>query len=433
MSAIVKIIVNTPTASPLTEGSLAEVKKYVEEAKNVLSQTEIIANKANESADKSAQSANSAAESASSAFAAAAPLWVDDKMYNPPDVVAGTDGNSYRAIKTSMSINPVNDDGTNWKQITYNANGIITIDEDNNISPLTDTTGNIVPNDLGGNLGTNNKRWNAVYTNNIIATNITVNGQNIETLANGGRTILQRNTTYSIGEIVYSPYFTSWMYAECIQSGITGDIRPSSIYPTTEIGVEVEDGSSKWITRHIHDGHVKGEVFPMSGASFDSNGFLIHPVLNISMKDTHICDGTNDTPDLRGRFILGSSDNYKEGNIGGEETHTLNLNEIAYHTHAGNTTYSGGHIHGLYNHALTNGAYNEIQYYKISYPLTKAEGKYSAFGNPSKSVYRITEYLDFMTNEGNHNHALNINAVGGSQPHNNMPPYYTLVYVKKIK
>lgn len=433
MSAIVKIVVNTPTASPLTEGSLEEVKKYVEEAKNVLSQTEIVANKANESADKSAKSANSAAESASSAFAAAAPLWVDDKTYNPPDVVAGTDGNTYRSIKTSISINPIEDDGTNWKQITYNANGIITIDEDNNISPLTDTTGNIVPNDLGGNLGTNNKCWNAVYTNNIIATNITVNGQNIETLANGGRTILQRNTTYSIGEIVYSPYFTSWMYAECIQSGITGDIRPSSIYPTTEIGVEVEDGSSKWITRHIHDGHVKGEVFPMSGASFDSNGFVMHPVLNIPMKDTHICDGTNDTPDLRGRFILAASDNHEEGSTGGEETHVLTESELAKHNHTGDISESGEHIHGLYNHALRNGNYNEIQYYKISYPLTKAEGQHSAFGNPSKSVYRITEYLDFMTKEGKHNHTLNINATGGNQPHNNMPPYYTLVYVKKIK
>lgn len=407
MSAIVKIVVNTPTASPLTEGSLEEVKKYVEEAKNVLSQTEIVANKANESADKSAKSANSAAESASSAFAAAAPLWVDDKTYNPPDVVAGTDGNTYRSIKTSMSINPIEDDGTNWKQITYNANGIITTDDDNNVSPLTDTTGNIVPNDLGGNLGTNNKRWNTVYANNIVATNMIINGQDIETLANGGRTILQRNTTYSIGEIVYSPYFTSWMYAECIQGGVTGDIRPSSLYPTTEIGAEVEDGSSKWITRHIHEGHLKGEVFPLSGASFDSEGFLIHPTLNISMKDTHLCDGTNDTPDLRGRFILAANDKYKEDTTGGEETHTLILNEMPIHNHEGETDTTGAHTH---------------QY------TSRSSGGGSGYVSGS-SGYSTSN----TSSAGNHKHSLSINNAGGGKSHNNMPPYYTLVYVKKIK
>lgn len=406
MSAIVKIVVNTPTASPLTEGSLEEVKKYVEEAKNVLSQTEIVANKANESADKSAKSANSAAESASSAFAAAAPLWVDDKTYNPPDVVAGTDGNTYRSIKTSMSINPIEDDGTNWKQITYNANGIITTDDDNNVSPLTDTTGNIVPNDLGGNLGTNNKRWNTVYANNIVATNMIINGQDIETLANGGRTILQRNTTYSIGEIVYSPYFTSWMYAECIQGGVTGDIRPSSLYPTTEIGAEVEDGSSKWITRHIHEGHLKGEVFPLSGASFDSEGFLIHPTLNISMKDTHLCDGTNDTPDLRGRFILAASDNYKENSTGGEEKHILTLEEIPIHNHTGKANASGAHTH-RYTTGGNGSGYNDTRYYGTGTANTSSAG--------------------------NHEHSLSINNAGGGKSHNNMPPYYTLVYVKKIK
>lgn len=414
MSAIVKIIVNTATASPLTEGSLNKVNDLVNQAQEVLKQTQSTANKAAESANNAANSADSAKDSATSAFAAAAPLWNDGKTYNPPDVVAGSDGNTYRCIKTNMNTNPVGGDGTNWKQITYNADGIITLDSEKNVTPLTDTTGNIVPNSLGGNLGTMNKYWNNIYSNKINAKSMEINGQDIETLANGGRTILQRNTTYAVGEVVYSPYFASWMYAECIQAGTTSDVRPSSLYPTTEIGATIDDGSSKWITRHIHDGHVKNEVFILSGANFDGDGFLIHPVLNISVKDVHICDGTNDTPDFRGKFIIGANDTtYKENATGGEETHKLTVEELPPHKPNVSIGSAGGHNH-----------------------------KYSAICKPFRSRFLTREnnspnnvlYDENTTSwDGEHTHPITVGNVGGDKPHNNMPPYYALVYVKKIK
>ena len=128
--------------------------------------------------------------------------------------------------------------------------------------------------------------------------------------------------------------------------GVTGDQRPDNLYSTTEIGVIVDDGSSKWITRHIHDGHVKGEVFTLSGATFNGEGFLIHPVLNIVVKDVHICDGTNDTPDLRGKFIIGANDTtYKENATGGEETHKLTVEELPPHKPNVSMGSAGGHNH----------------------------------------------------------------------------------------
>ena len=412
MSAIVKVIVNTATASPLTEGSLNKVNDLVEQAQEILKQTQSTANKANESANNAANSADSAKDSATSAFAAAAPLWNDGKTYNPPDVVAGNDGNTYRCIKTNMNKNPVGGDGTSWKQITYNADGIITLDNENNVSPLTDTTGNIVPNSLGGNLGTMNKYWNNIYSNKINAKSMEINGQDIETLANGGRTILQRNTTYAVGEVVYSPYFASWMYAECIQPGTTSDVRPSSLYPATEIGATVDDGSSKWITRHIHDGHVKGEVFTLSGATFNGEGFLIHPVLNIVVKDVHVCDGTNDTPDLRGRFVIGTSEAHKENSIGGEETHKLIVDELPIHKPNVSMSSAGGHNH---KYTQDTGARSKFRY------ITNDNG------GTINDIEKDTSW------NGEHTHPITVGNVGGDKPHNNMPPYYALVYVKKIK
>lgn len=36
-----------------------------------------------------------------------------------------------------------------------------------------------------------------------------------------------------------------------------------------------------------------------------------------------LCDGQNGTPDLRGKFVIGASENHPAGTTGGEETHIL--------------------------------------------------------------------------------------------------------------
>lgn len=422
--AVVKIVVNSPTAAPVAEGNVAKAKEYMEQAQAVLGQVQAIQQQTQEIADDAAESANSAAESAGSAFAAAAPLWEEDKTYNPPDVIAGADGNTYRCIATNTGVDPTTDNGTNWKQITYNTNGIITLDDENNITPYADTTGTVVPNDLGGNLGTNNKRWGNIYGTKIIAQSMEINGQDIESLASGGRSILQRNTTYNQGDIVYSGYFPSWMYIECSQTGVTGDTRPDSLFPSTQIGAEITDGTAKWITRHVHDGHVKGEVFPMSGATFNGEGFLMHPVLNIPMMDTHICDGTNGTPDLRGRFVIASDNQvngtYKENATGGEYTHTLSWNEMPVHNHGALINWTGEH-----NHDIRSNKYMRDDGTIFSVFASSVRQDAGAERSALNGVW--------MTNSGGHSHSVTINNSGSGQAHNNMPPYYSLVYVKKIR
>lgn len=107
-----------------------------------------------------------------------------------------------------------------------------------------------------------------------------------------------------------------------------------------------------------------------------------------------LCDGTNGTPDLRGRFILGygqgnSLTNRTMGSIGGEENHTLTTNEIPPHIHNiafgcnGSTTQYSNLNSNCDGHQCTGGCFNAT------------------------------------TDNGN---------VGG-QPHNNMPPFYVLAYI----
>lgn len=46
-----------------------------------------------------------------------------------------------------------------------------------------------------------------------------------------------------------------------------------------------------------------------------------------------LCDGTNGTPDLRDRFIVGAGKSYKLSDIGGENTHILTVDEMPKHNH----------------------------------------------------------------------------------------------------
>lgn len=97
-----------------------------------------------------------------------------------------------------------------------------------------------------------------------------------------------------------------------------------------------------------------------------------------------ICDGTLGTPDLRGRFVLGASDEYVMGNPpGGEKEHTLTVEEMPSHFHK---TY-----------AVTTGGSNSWV------------GTNLSFGVRTKT-----------------------DSAGGDQPHNNMPPYYILAYIMKL-
>jgi len=101
-----------------------------------------------------------------------------------------------------------------------------------------------------------------------------------------------------------------------------------------------------------------------------------------------ICDGTNSTPDLRDRFIIGAGSTYSVGATGGSSTldsHTLTIAELAAHTH----TYVRGTLR-------TEGGDNAVQSAIHSTTNTGSTGSSSA-----------------------HTH-------GGV-----LPPYYALAYIMK--
>jgi len=108
-----------------------------------------------------------------------------------------------------------------------------------------------------------------------------------------------------------------------------------------------------------------------------------------------LCDGTNGTPDLRDRFVVGArqdsggvSMTSVSGSLtktGGEAYHNLTIDEMPAHSHS----------------------YNEPTF------LSRYDGHTSALCTGTQGAQT--------------------NAVGGGKPHNILPPYYALCFIMKIQ
>ena len=101
-----------------------------------------------------------------------------------------------------------------------------------------------------------------------------------------------------------------------------------------------------------------------------------------------LCDGSNSTPDLRDRFIVGAGNSYSVGATGGANSVTLTTAQIPSHNHS------------------------------IQIRLGKDDDNFS-FNQGFSS--------DAPTSGG----TFNSNNTGGGQSHENRPPYYALCYIMK--
>ena len=128
-----------------------------------------------------------------------------------------------------------------------------------------------------------------------------------------------------------------------------------------------------------------------------------------------LCDGSNGTPDLRDRFIVGAGGSYNVGNTGGANTVTLSINQMPSHNHTGEIAMAGEHRHDVWytREGVSGGADM----------LVVADLEFTSFAG---SVRESTD------RSGNHTHSFTINSTGGGQAHENRPPYYALCFIMKL-
>ena len=170
-----------------------------------------------------------------------------------------------------------------------------------------------------------------------------------------------------------------------------------------------------------------------------------------------LCDGTNSTPDLRDRFVIGAGSTYAVDATGGAATVTLSTAQIPAHTHSFSaTTGSGGaHTHtastaSAGSHSHTGGT-STAGDHAHSYNATGTTGQGTDIAPGGTAVASTTGTA------GAHSHTLSINAAGdhthsvtvdsggahthsvsgttgsagSGASHENLPPYLALAFIMR--
>jgi Concanavalin A-like lectin/glucanases superfamily len=140
-----------------------------------------------------------------------------------------------------------------------------------------------------------------------------------------------------------------------------------------------------------------------------------------------LCNGQNGTPNLQDRFIVGAGSTYPVNASGGANTITLNPNEMPLHTHAASSDGQGDHFHWIEG-INADGLSWRQRYYPGDTTVDMGYGGGSN-ADPNEVRWRGRVNSDPF---GNHSHAITVAAAGGSQPHENRPPYFALAFIMKL-
>lgn len=141
-----------------------------------------------------------------------------------------------------------------------------------------------------------------------------------------------------------------------------------------------------------------------------ADGFVIDAATSKIRTDWHVCDGTNGTPDLRGKFVLGADSDHGINTTGGSWKATPNV------TIEGTTLT----ISQMPNHV------HDTNMFAVRGPF---------YGTQHDNVLGLDATHNWHTTANSTHYA------GGGQPHthsvvakdsNIANPYYVLVYIKKI-
>ena len=141
-----------------------------------------------------------------------------------------------------------------------------------------------------------------------------------------------------------------------------------------------------------------------------------------------LCNGSNGTPDLRDRFVVGAGSTYAVGGTGGAASVTLTESQIPGHTHVitASTASAGAHTHTITDPGHAH-----------SY-VTDAAGSSGTGGTGATVLENATTGSNTtgitVNSAGAHTHTVTATAAstGGSQSHENRPPYYALAYIMKV-
>ena len=231
----------------------------------------------------------------------------------------------------------------------------------------------------------------------------------------------QPSTAYTAGQVVHSPSLPAGCKATCTTAGTTGSTEPK----WTAYGTTMTDGTVKWKVETDVQGTITGEMQTAITSAINS----LHDTIKTEMQTAMlalfpvgtILETTNSANPST--YIGGAWEQLDAGlttiTAGTyKETHSVNGTDVTdtYVFTAGSSefTVNGTKAQGEAKHQITEGELAAHSHY-----VGKGKGNEK---NPA--VYNQFLYLTQW--EGKYEYDISTNSVGGNQPHNNLPPVYSV-------
>ena len=144
-----------------------------------------------------------------------------------------------------------------------------------------------------------------------------------------------------------------------------------------------DNGTSKWTNQT-----------PTGGDSFPSGGIIMWSGTASNIPSGWVlCNGNNNTPDLRDRFVLGAGSTYDPEDTGGQETVTISTSQMPSHTHTVNS-----HSHSIPSHSHTVGSH--------THSIGSHTHSFSGSGTGTSGVQSQNHHHSGNTSDaGVHNHS----------------------------
>ena len=166
------------------------------------------------------------------------------------------------------------------------------------------------------------------------------------------------------------------------------------------------------------DGVTSAIQTQITSSLFPSGGIILWSGSTASIPSGWVlCNGSNSTPDLRDRFVVGAGSSYAVNATGGASSVTLATSQIPAHNHSASsssstTIHDSGHSHSI----------SAVRPTESGNTISTSTGSTSVTASTNSATTGITASTSTSTSIGN---------TGGGGSHENRPPYYALAYIMK--
>jgi hypothetical protein len=153
-----------------------------------------------------------------------------------------------------------------------------------------------------------------------------------------------------------------------------------------------------------------------------------------------LCNGSNSTPDLRDKFVIGAGNSYNVSTTGGSKDAVV-ISHSHNHNLSGSTNNTGNHSHNVTGNSNNTGSHTHNRdKWGGNFGGSSGATVFRSDANGNRSTGSAGSHSHSITgstnNTGGHSHNVTINggsitSQGVSGTNLNLPPYYALCYIMK--